>query len=107
MKDLEKLRVMLPHWIDHNQGHAGEFGQWVEKLTSDHPEVAQLLGHAVQSLQEAQSNLELALEKAGGPLKAPGGHSHQHSHQHDHEHGHTHGGHEDHGSHGDDHHHHS
>ena len=87
MNDIDKLRVMLPHWIDHNQGHGGEFGQWAEKLTSDYPEVARLLQDAVQSLQEAQSRLEEALDKAGGPLEAPGD---QGKHQHNHDHGHAH-----------------
>ncbi|WP_339137112.1 MAG: hypothetical protein WGN25_03925 [Candidatus Electrothrix sp. GW3-4] len=95
MNDLEKLRVMLPHWIGHNQGHGGEFAQWAEKITSDSPEVAQLLRDAVQSLQEAQSSLEEALEKAGGPLEEPGGPSghgtqgHDHSHEHGHHHQHS------------------
>ena len=66
MDNVEKLRVMLQHWIDHNKGHGGEFAQWAEKLTNDSPEVAQLLHDAVQSLQKAQSYLEEALEKAGG-----------------------------------------
>lgn len=102
MNDLDKLRVMLPHWIDHNQGHGGEFAQWAEKLTDDSPEIAELLRHAVRSLQEAQSRLEEALSKAGGPLEAPGGqksghdgheHTHKHNHAHDHdcEHEHKHG----------------
>jgi len=98
MNDLDKLRVMLPHWIGHNQGHGGEFAQWAEKLTSDSPEVAQLLRDAVLSLQKAQSCLEEALDKAGGPLEAPGAtpcehrheHGHEHHHEHNHKHGHTH-----------------
>ncbi len=82
---------MLPHWINHNQGHGGEFAQWAKKLTADSPEVAQLLRDAVQSLQKAQSYLEEALSKAGGPLDAPGGQGkHAHNHEHNHKHGHTH-----------------
>jgi hypothetical protein len=87
MNDLDKLRVMLPHWINHNQGHGGEFAQWAEKLAGDSPEVARLLHDAAHSLQKAQNCLEAALEKAGGPLDAPGGHSkHDHSHS-KHKHG--------------------
>jgi len=91
---------MLPHWINHNQGHGGEFAQWAEKLTADSPEVAQLLRDAVQSLQKAQSRLEEALSKAGGPLEAPGSQS---KHEHDHKHCHDHGDNSD----GGHHHHHS
>lgn len=89
MKDIEKLRVMLPHWIDHNQGHGGEFAQWAEKLADDSPEVVALLREAVQSLEKAQRSLEEALEKAGGPLEMPsnqGTCTHNHSHDHKHHH---------------------
>ncbi|MCI5194934.1 MAG: hypothetical protein D3919_01630 [Candidatus Electrothrix sp. AW5] len=82
MKDIEKLRVMLPHWIDHNQGHGGEFAQWAEKLADDSPEVVALLREAVQSLEKAQRSLEEALEKAGGPLEMPEGHDQKHHHSH-------------------------
>ena len=84
MNDLEKLRVMLPHWFEHNLSHGAEFSQWADKLTADTPEVAELLRRAVDSLQDAQSALEKALEKAGGALDGKshhghGGHHHHHS----------------------------
>ncbi len=83
MNDLEKLRVMLPHWIEHNLGHSAEFSQWTDKLTKDTPEVAALLRKAVSSLADAQSALEAALAKAGGPLKREDPH-HSHGHHHHH-----------------------
>jgi len=96
MNDLEKLRVMLPHWINHNQGHGKEFAQWAEKLAGDSPDVAQLLRNAVCSLQEAQSCLEEALEKTGGIPEVPNCSHQPHTHG---QHGHSH-------SDGDGHHHH-
>ena len=87
MNDLEKLRVMLPHWIEHNQSHGAEFAQWAEKLKADTPEVAVLLAKSVTSLAEAQAGLEEALAKAGGPLSD---HSHDHSDHHHHSGGHGH-----------------
>ncbi len=83
MNDLDKLRVMLPHWIEHNLGHGAEFSQWADKLTADTPEVAELLRRAVNSLQDAQSALEDALGKAGGPLEGKSHHGHGgHGHHH-------------------------
>jgi hypothetical protein len=29
--DKDKLRILLPHWIEHNAEHADEFRQWAEK----------------------------------------------------------------------------
>jgi hypothetical protein len=80
MNDLDKLRVMLPHWIEHNQSHASEFSQWQEKLADDTPEVAALLATAVRSLKEAQTALEETLEKAGGALESAHGHGKSHHH---------------------------
>ncbi len=88
MNNLEKLRVMLPHWIEHNQGHAAEFSLWTEKLKADSPEVTALLRDAVNSLQKAETSLAEALNRAGGPL-APPGHHDEHLHS-DNPHGHCH-----------------
>ncbi len=83
MDTLEKIRVMLPHWIEHNQGHGKEFSQWENKLAQDNPEIARLLHDAVHSLQEVQGALEEALEKAGGALEQKSGtHSHGAGHHH-------------------------
>jgi hypothetical protein len=86
MNDLEKLRVMLPHWIDHNLGHGEEFSQWADKLTADNPEVAALLRRAFNSLQDAQLYLEKALAKAGGPFEKEHGEHHGHGGHHHHHH---------------------
>ena len=31
MKETDKLRVLIPHWIEHNDEHAEEFRQWAVK----------------------------------------------------------------------------
>jgi hypothetical protein len=88
MKDLDKLRVMLPHWIEHNRGHGEEFSQWADRLIAETPEVAQLLHRAVDSLRDAQAALEEALDKAGGPLENKGHHHGHHHHDDGHHHHH-------------------
>ncbi len=85
MNDLEKLRIILPHWIEHNQGHGAEFSQWSKKLEGDYPEISHLLTHAVQALQDAQSALEKAMDMAGGG-KIKDGHHHSHHHGKGHHH---------------------
>ena len=86
MNTLDKVRVLLPHWIEHNQGHGAEFSQWADKLAAESPEIAKMLRAAAESLKNAEHILEHALKQAGGPLAAPG-HSHAHGggcHHHHH-----------------------
>lgn len=68
MKEVEKLRVLLPHWIDHNSGHEAECLKWVEIAKDEGQEsVAQHIAAAVNKMKEANELLEKALHEAGGP----------------------------------------
>ncbi|MBF0498268.1 MAG: hypothetical protein HQK58_17110 [Deltaproteobacteria bacterium] len=45
--DHDKLDVIFPHWIHHNQEHAEAYRTWQEKLTSmGYTEAAAKLGEA-------------------------------------------------------------
>lgn len=69
MEEADKLRVLLPHWIEHNGEHAGEFRQWAEKAG-----VAQrALLDAARLLEQANVRLQEAVEQLGGPLERPHG----------------------------------
>jgi hypothetical protein len=79
MNSIDKIRVLLPHWIQHNQGHRAEFLQWAASLSTEAPELAALLQQAAEALQSAQASLEAALDRAGGPLASSSqGHCHHH-----------------------------
>ena len=82
MDVIEKLRVMLPHWIEHNRGHGKEFSQWAEQLAATDSELADQLFRAVHSLEEAHQALEQALVLTGGPEDDSAGHEHHHHHHH-------------------------
>jgi hypothetical protein len=64
MNEVEKLRVLIPHWIEHNQEHANEFRNWANQAGDAYPEI---LSAADQMIQ-ANASLKAALEKLGGPL---------------------------------------
>jgi hypothetical protein len=82
MNDLEKLRVILPHWIEHNIGHGREFAKWAETLSSaGERDLAALLKKAEAFLQDADSVLQEALVRAGGEMSGASPH---HPHHHDH-----------------------
>jgi hypothetical protein len=64
MNELEKLRVLIPHWIEHNLEHASEFRKWGEQAGEAAPQILA----AADNLNQANTALEAALEKLGGPL---------------------------------------
>jgi hypothetical protein len=71
MDEIEKLRVLLPHWIEHNAEHAGEFRDWAERAG---PARDGLLA-AAQLVENANVRLQEALMDVGGPA--------EHHHHHD------------------------
>jgi hypothetical protein len=76
MKEVEKLRVLLPHWIEHNNGHESECIKWAEIAKNDGmTSVAEHILAAVNMMREANELLEKALHEAGGP-------STEHHHHH-------------------------
>jgi len=58
-----KLRVLIPHWIEHNEEHAEEFRQWAEHAGDAAPEVRA----AADAMARANESLTKALDKLGGP----------------------------------------
>ncbi len=81
MTDLEKLRVLLPHWIEHNRSHGADFGNWAALARiADAEEVAGLIDQAREYLEKADSALTEALGKLGGRIEHLGDHHHHHHH---------------------------
>jgi nickel/cobalt exporter len=59
MSDVEKLGMLLPHWIEHNGEHAEEFRAWAERVGV----VRESLAAAAELLQEANERLRQAMER--------------------------------------------
>jgi predicted RNA-binding protein len=67
VKDLEKLQLLLPHWIEHNAEHADELRSWADSMQhSGKVDVAKMLSAAAVSLQNAGEHLSKLLQEAGG-----------------------------------------
>ncbi len=80
MNDVEKLRLLLPHWIAHNIEHANDFRAWIERMrTSGRNHVAEHLDAAVEKLESANRELEGALEHLGAAYDAA---DHRNMHHH-------------------------
>ncbi len=76
---IKKLRVLLPHWIEHNISHIAEFRKWEgEARAESGQEVALLLAKAISDMEKTGKSLSEALEKVGGPLEGGEGHHHPH-----------------------------
>lgn len=70
MYDLEKLRVLLVRWIDHNLEHAQEFRQWARRAEeSGSEEAASKLEAAAQEMKVLNNSLQAALDLLGGPIE--------------------------------------
>jgi hypothetical protein len=65
MEGIDKLRVMLPHWIEHNGEHAEEFRDWAERAGA----ARNALLDAARLLEEANTRLREGLYELGGPLE--------------------------------------
>jgi hypothetical protein len=77
MDQLEKLQILLPHWIEHNQGHAEECRKWATDVENN--EVQLNLNAALAAMELVTAHLEKALAAAGGP-GVDTGHTHHHHH---------------------------
>jgi hypothetical protein len=77
MDDQDKVRALLPHWIQHNAEHAAEFRRWAEKVrAAGQEEAADEIALAAKELGWANEALSSALETLGGPSE------HVHLHEH-------------------------
>ena len=67
MNALEKLQVLLPHWVEHNAEHADELRSWADSMQySSKIDVAKRLFAAATSLQNAGDHLLKLLGEASG-----------------------------------------
>lgn len=79
MEQMEKLRVLLPHWIGHNRGHAEECGRWSASARQAGEEaVAEYIDAAIAAMNQANDLLDKALQAAGGTMQDDHGHHHHH-----------------------------
>jgi hypothetical protein len=70
MNEAEKLRMLIPHWIEHNDEHAEEYRRWAESAA----EASVDLLAAVEVMKRVNQTLAVALEKLGGALPLPVSH---------------------------------
>jgi hypothetical protein len=76
---LTKLRVLLPHWIEHNAEHAESFSSWAERArAAGDQHLAAHIEEAAGKIRAANRDLEGVLEHISA---ATADHAHLH-HEH-------------------------
>jgi len=65
MTELEKLKQLLEHWIEHNEAHVKTYDEWASKAESlGEKELSDIL----RQIAGESRNLEALFEKAQGIL---------------------------------------
>jgi hypothetical protein len=65
--DLAKLRILLPHWIEHNDEHATSFREWAERARDlGQEETARRIEEAVEQMATCNQAFTAALEALEG-----------------------------------------
>ncbi len=96
MDNLEKSRIRLTHWIDHNLDHLRGYSEVAATLEAEGVDsAAEKIRQGIRLIEEANSEFTKALSeisKATGNNHVAHSHSHSHSHGsgHSHAHDHTH-----------------
>ena len=74
MDNLTKIRMLIPHWVEHNQEHGAEFLSWADKIAAEAPDAAAQIRQAAGQMDELNATLNAVAEQLGGPLEME--HSH-------------------------------
>lgn len=62
--EIEKLKILLDHWIEHNKEHGDEFREWAQKAKDFGEAVVQEdMLDAAQYMDKASESLLRALEE--------------------------------------------
>lgn len=72
---LSKLRVLLPHWIEHNAEHAESFRKWADRARAAGDK------HLAVHIEEAARRIEAANDDLEGVLQHIGTGASDHTHQ--------------------------
>lgn len=66
MNEKEKLKLLVKHWIEHNQEHSVEFREWATKAKKSQKDgVDGDIIKAAEELDKASEHLQKALNKLG------------------------------------------
>jgi len=83
MEPIDKLRILLKHWIDHNGGHVDEFAKWRTIMADENrATTAEALQKAIEQMDSVSATLQAALDEIGVGEGQSDHHHHDHHHHH-------------------------
>ncbi|MCD6256586.1 hypothetical protein J7J45_00810 [Candidatus Aerophobetes bacterium] len=63
-KDIEKIKLLLPHWIKHNEEHTDEYKRWLERIRKDvSKDMVKNMEKAIQLMEESNKYLKSTLDE--------------------------------------------
>jgi hypothetical protein len=65
--DVDKIRILLSHWVEHSREHAAEFFEWAERIKGlASNEVVLHLRSSGEAMEKVTKHLQAALNHFGG-----------------------------------------
>jgi hypothetical protein len=89
MDDIQKSKVRLAHWIDHNVDHLKGYREVAALLEGEgNLAVASTIRRGIELIESANKEFEKALQDLSALAGQPHSHEHPHDPGHDRRHGH-------------------
>jgi hypothetical protein len=64
MTELEKLKHLLHHWIEHNEAHTKTYSEWATKMESlERKELSEILRQITEESKKLEELFKKALEQ--------------------------------------------
>ncbi len=60
--ELEKLRHLLEHWIEHNEEHILKYVEWAEKIKNERSDISRMIERSIEHFEAGNQVLKKALE---------------------------------------------
>jgi len=57
----EKLKVLVEHWIEHNEEHIKKYKEWAEKLRDSREDLSKLILESVEYFEKGNQKLSEVL----------------------------------------------
>ncbi len=100
MDDIQKSKIRMAHWIDHNIDHVRGYKEVAEILDkTGHSTAAEKIRRGIGLIEAANNEFESAMIELSPEGDAVHGHGHDAHHEHSHEHAHEHSHEHDHDHH--------